>query len=384
MALPQRNSARAPRIFRLPSLREDGTPGGAIVRRAVTLLLAGFGAILLIALVAGALVTTDVAIDASGIVEPVRVWPVRSQETGTVVEVLVTAGDTVREGQPLVRLDTLQLVSSLAQLRTEAAAARLEYQRAAAARAIEQRQIEERARQAEAARIRAMGALRGRLSDDGLPVNADSVLRHYRVGTRVSIDLAIADVQAAESEIRNNAAEQGTRAVRELELGKQREQIAGLDLQVAALQARLARLVVRAPAAGVVLTEQLDQLRGTLEHEGDLLLAIADPGRWRAALRLSETDVHEVRVGDPVKIEVQAFPRDRDLLRGTVVSVAEEPVSAQGANGAATVYRVVAAIETDSLDAGQRDLRSGYTVRGRIITRSGRILSLLWRNLMKR
>jgi hypothetical protein len=137
----------------------------------------------------------------------------------------------------------------------------------------------------------------------------------------------------------------------------------------------------------VVLTEQIERLGGSYVREGELLLEVADLDEWRVNLYVAERDVHKIRMGDSVKVEVQAFnAEDEDRLRGSVVFVAPEPIApAQTAQGTAAptagvgLYRVVAQLNQKQLaEMGIEKFRRGYTVQGQIITRSGRIITLLW------
>ncbi len=376
---------RGPRVIELPTLREDRMPGAGLIRRAVTILVAILSFMLVAALVASVLVTVDMTIGASGVLASWRVWPVRSQETGTVIEVLVATGDTVAQGQPLARLDTLQVAAALSELRAQMAAMRTEYARSRITRGLEERRVEERIRQAEAGRIRARVGLRQRLVDNGFPDNVDSIILEYRIGTHASIDLAVADLLAAESEVRANAAERDGFVVGALEMEKQRAGMHGLASQISTLETHRARLVVRSPGPGIVLTDDLDRVTGSLVREGDGLMLVGQLGGWSAILGISEQDVHEVRVGDPVRIDVLAFPRDRDPLQGRVVLVGEQPGLSEGSPGVRPgAYRVVVAIAPETLNEDLHELRQGYTVRGKIIYRSGTVANLLWRRVMHR
>jgi multidrug resistance efflux pump len=136
---------------------------------------------------------------------------------------------------------------------------------------------------------------------------------------------------------------------------------------------------------GVVLSEQLENLVGIALREGDQLLEVGDVSAWRANLSVSEDDVHRIRIGDPVSIEIPAFASvANDRFRGRVVSVATQ-ISAGGAPGGATTssyflsgYRVMAALDPVAPDDEKSGaLRRGYVVRAKIITRSARLATFV-------
>ncbi len=368
------------RTLRLPDLPVEGTPGAGLVRRAVSVVLLLLGGLLAITLVVAAVVSIDITADGSGILEPTRIWPVRTQEPGTVLDVLVATGDSVVPGQALVRLDTLASATGLAQLRATAAESRLTYEHSLATRGVDQRQLDERIRQAQSALLRARALLRQRLTDFGFPDNVDSILRTYRPGSHTAIDLALADLIAAEADSGSLAAQRQVVDAKRFDLARERSEAQRSAAQVALSREQLDRLTLRAPAAGVVLTERIERLLGAYEKQGDLVLEIGDPRNWQATLYVDERDVHEVHVGDEVKVEVQAFARKEDLLPARVVFVAQEPADARETGG----YRVVATIDPDVVTGRGPELRRGYTVRGKILTRSGPILIVLWRYLTRR
>jgi HlyD family secretion protein len=130
-----------------------------------------------------------------------------------------------------------------------------------------------------------------------------------------------------------------------------------------------------------VLTEQLEKLTGSYLREGEPILEIADAGQWRAVFMVAERDVYKIRVGDSVKIEVPALAAlEADLLRGSVISVASEPVTPSGGSsgGAPGGYRVVATLDrAQMVELGLDRFKRGYTVRGKVITRRGHVAALL-------
>jgi multidrug resistance efflux pump len=370
----------APGEFQLPDLPQSQWFGARVIRRAITLILG-----ILLTLAAGtalvlAFFRADVTVEGVGVLEPVRVWPVRSREVGLVADLLVRSGDTVRAGQPLVKLDSLLVAGEIEKLRLQERSLRAALAQARAAYPAERRQGESARSQAESNRLRARAALRDELSRFEIAGSPDSVMRSYTPGTHISIDRALADVMGADAELRAADARTELAGVKRFDLAQREAQIEEASAQRRLAEARLGRLVVRAPAAGVVKTDRLERLVGAPVAAGDLLMEITEPRDWAVDLRVSEQKVYEVHVGDPVKVEIGAFrANQRERIAGRVASIAAEPVPAEGEAGG-VAYRVRVRLAPDDVERiGRGRLRAGYLVEGKIVTGNGRLGELLWR-----
>lgn len=380
--------------LRLPDLDDEGQPGGRFVRSAVSITLGVIALVAVVAIAAAFLVRMDVTVKAAGVLEPVRVYPVRSMVSGSVAEVLVGSGDTVAAGQLLIRLDALAMEAQLAQLEAQYRAAANERDRSLAGTPLERRQQAERLRAAEVRLTSARALLLQRMVEHGFGSSVDSLLEAYRPGVHVALDQAVGEVRAAQTEIRLNATDTEMLGLRAFDERRSAAEMDRLAAQVRETRARLARTEIAAPGPGVVLTEEIERLPGAFVREGETLLEVAQRSDWRVTMAVPERDVNRIRAGDPVRFEIRAFSqRDRKQLQGRVVHVAGEP-GAQGdaAAGAGPagrtgpgMYRVVAELDAGELDleAVER-LRRGYTVEANVITRSGRIAELGWYYLMEK
>jgi multidrug resistance efflux pump len=386
--------------LRLPDLPHEGQPGASFVRRAVGFTLLTIAGLLVAGTLVACLVKMDVTVKAAGVLEPIRIYPVRAMEGGAIRDVLVETGDTVRAGQVLVRLDTVELTASLAQLEAQYRAADIDRRRSASADPLQREQSSERSAQSRSRLSSAVATLRQRMVEYDLGTNVDSLLRAYVPGRHVALDQAVGEVKGAQADLRVLGAEGDLQELSRFDrekLGAQMEQLAA---QMAATRERLSRLTIRAPTDGVVLTEQMERLPGVFIRSGDQIVELADLNDWRVLLSVSERDVHKIELGDSVKVDLLAFNEaDREQLRGSVAYVAPEPLSAQaGAGGGSAApsapapvaagaggYRVIASLDRPQLERmGITRFRRGYTVQGYVITRSGRIITLLWNYLTEK
>lgn len=384
--------------LRLPDLPHEGQPGASFVRRAVGLTLMTIAGLVAAGTLVASVVKMDVTVKAAGVLEPIRIYPVRAIEGGAVRDVLVKTGDTVRAGQVLVRLDTVALASTLAQLEAQYRAADIDRRRSATADPLEREQNQERAAQARSRLSAALATLRQRMVEYDLGTNADSLLAAYVPGRHVTLDQAVGEVRSAQADLRLSGAEGGLQELSRFDREKLGTQMDQLAAQIAAVRERLARLTIRAPTDGMVLTEQLERLSGAFVREGEQIVELGDENDWRVLLSVSEHDVHKIELGDSVKVDLLAFDEsERQQLRGSVSYVAPEPLSAQSAaNGGAAApvvlppagaggYRVIASLDRAQLEKmGLDRFRRGYSVQGYVITRSGRIVTLLWNYLTEK
>ena len=324
-------------------------------------------------------------------------WPVRTQSGGAIRDVLVQSGDTVRANDVVATLDVLALETQLRQLEAQHRSFAIERDRSAASGPMELRQAQDRRASAQARLATARAGLLQRMVEHGFGTNVDSLLAAYVVGHHVAIDGAVGEVRAAEADLRLNGTETEMLGLRTFDQQKAGAEMERLEAQIQEVRERIGRATIRSPGDGVVLTDQLERLRGSFVSEGQTLMEVGEQGEWRVTMLVPERDVNKIAVGDPVRVEVQAFSeKDRTQLEASVTFVAAEPVgtgSEAAAAGAASggaasgpgVYRVVATLAPGQADRESLDrFRRGYSVRANVITRSGRIAELAWGYLVER
>lgn len=358
--------------------------GGQWVSSAVSITLIIFATLLVGATLAASLIRLKVTVDGTGALQPAGIWSVRAEEPGVVREVLVRMGDTVRAQQPIARLDSLQLASDLDQLRSRRRVLEFDLRLARTSVPLEVRSVAEQRAEANAELVRANATLRQRLVEHGFEPDIDKVRQSYQLGSNVAIDAGLADVLAAEAARRTANIEAERLGLKDIEQSRQMEQLSEVDFQIATLEQRISRLTLHAPAAGIVLTDGLERLPGTMLQEGTTVMEIAEDGGWRAVLLVAERDVSRIRVGDETLVELRAFGRaDAPEIRGTVQTVGAEP--AAGGAAESRMFPVTVRLDPEDLRAvGVERLRRGYTAQARIVTRSERMINLMWEYLLQR
>ena len=81
-----------------------------------------------------------------------------------------------------------------------------------------------------------------------------------------------------------------------------------MGAELSAAQMKLSQLTLHAPASGMVATPDLIAQPGELVKEGEDVLRIVDRSNMRARILVRDWEVQDIKIGQPVKIQVQAHP----------------------------------------------------------------------------
>jgi membrane fusion protein (multidrug efflux system) len=301
--------------------------------------------------------------------------PVLAKVSGYVTAVTVDENDRVRADSALVRIDEREYAVRLAQADADLAAARA----AAGGRGVEG--------QAQAAVANASGqeaALTANIAAARAnAVKAEADLRRMRelvanqVVSRQQLDAAQAAADAARAQLaaaQNSAGAAGAgvaNAEAGVRLAQARLGSAEATRQNAQLQLSYTR--VTAPVSGIVSRKQVEV--GQLVQAGQPLLTIvSDTGVWITA-NFKETQLHDLKVGQDVDIEVDAY--GGATAKGKVESVSAAtgakfallpPDNATG-NFTKVVQRVPVRIRVTQGLGQNRPLRPGMSVVANVITK---------------
>ena len=142
--------------------------------------------------------------------------------------------------------------------------------------------------------------------------------------------------------------------------------------RVRALEAELAKCVLTAPLDGIAVYYVAEASRfgrvlpaviavGELVREGQKLIRVVNLGRMVVGTRIHESQISTVRVGQAVRVRVDALP-DQEL-RGKVSQVATVATQDEWFRSDVKVYPVTA-----TLDDAPRGLKPGMSAEVRIVT----------------
>ncbi len=137
----------------------------------------------------------------------------------------------------------------------------------------------------------------------------------------------------------------------------QRVRAAALRSEAQLLDEQIAGLTVRAPAAGIVLTERPAERVGAHVGAGEVVVTLGRTDTLELEFGVDERDVPRIRAGDEVRFRVDALPQR--TFAGRVLSIAPLPVE----GGETAMFPVRAAVANpDGL------LRPGMTAYARVLT----------------
>jgi HlyD family secretion protein len=292
----------------------------------------------------GLTVTTEVIktrdleaiVSASGKIQPKRLVNISAETSGRVVDLAVNEGDRIKKGQFLLQIDPKSL-----RTRVDGGEASLQVAEASLAQmhqAVETARVQlEQARQTLA---RQQGLWKQQLT------------------TRETLERAENDVRGAESALQE----------REKSASAQDSRIMQERATLESARYDLSKVRMESPIDGIVTKRNIQQgetaVIGTMNNAGTVLLTLADMSIIQAEVEVDETNIPNVKLGQPAKISVDAIP-DK-TFKGHVSEIGNSPLqsTAAGTTGTqATTFKVEVI-----LDEPIPDVRPGFTCTADITT----------------
>ncbi len=228
---------------------------------------------------------------------------VSAQVAGRVKAVLANDNQEVAAGQPLVELDPADFQAALSQALANQDSAQGQLAQAKAQLPVAQANLDQARAQVAVAQAASTNA--------EINLNRDKTLARMG-GLAVSQQTIDNDTATARSDAANLAAAQQKVAASEAQLALNKTQIDTAEAggRAAAAQVTQARLnlsytVIRAPQAGHITNKTV--ALGNYVQVGQALTALVPDQVWVTA-NYKETEIGEMRVGNPVDIYVDAYP----------------------------------------------------------------------------
>ncbi len=228
---------------------------------------------------------------------------VSAQVAGRVKTVLANDNQEVHAGQPLVELDPADFQAALSQALANHESAQGQLAQAKAQLPVAQANLDQARAQVAVAQAAATNA--------DINLKRDQMLEQMG-GLAVSHQQLDNDTATERSDAANLAAAQKKVAASEAQLALNKTQIetAEAGVRAAAAQVEQARLnlsytVIRAPETGHITNKSV--ALGNYVQVGQALMALVPDQVWVTA-NYKETEIGEMRTGDPVDIYVDAYP----------------------------------------------------------------------------
>src|SRR5215469_5072145 len=260
----------------------------------------------------------DSKVQASGQIMPVQIYNITAEVSGRVEQIYVHEGDTVKKGQPLIKVDPTQF-----SLQTEGARATVT---AAQADAANQRVAVQGAQTAVNQARASLSAAENDLNRD--KANFRYQQREYDRNEKLVEQGVIAKSQFDQFRSQYEQADAVVKST-ESRVKQLTEQVTSAELGVKQAQAVLEATEGRLKQAEAALGQQSDFLKKTIEYApidgvvsslpvkvGEFalanfsttpLLTIADMSEVNAEISVDETDVDNVSIGQAAKVKVDAL-----------------------------------------------------------------------------
>jgi HlyD family secretion protein len=292
----------------------------------------------------GLTVTTEVIkardleaiVSASGKIQPKRLVNISAETSGRVVDLAVNEGDRIKKGQFLLQIDPKSL-----RTRVDGGEASLQVAEAS---------LSQLHQAVETARVQLEQARQTLTRQQGL--------WKQQLTTRETLERAENDVRGAESALQErekSAAAQDSRIMQE-------------RATLESARYDLSKVRMESPIDGIVTRRNIQQgetaVIGTMNNAGTVLLTLADMSVIQAEVEVDETNIPNVKLGQPAKISVDAIP-DK-TFKGHVSEIGNSPLQSTtaGTTGTqATTFKVEVI-----LDEPIPDVRPGFTCTADITT----------------
>ncbi|MGH7665373.1 MAG: efflux RND transporter periplasmic adaptor subunit [Gemmatimonadaceae bacterium] len=266
------------------------------------------------------------SVTASGQVQPQTKVDLSADITGRIVRLDVHEGQLVSAGQFLLQIDPAQYEAAVQRAEAGLAAARAQ-EAQARANHIQAKRNHERSAQIQES-------------------NANLVSAEQMEQLRTQAEVTEALLSAAEHSV-----DQASAGLRDAKSSLKKTTI------VAPMSGRITRLNVEEGETAIM---------GTLNRDAATLLTISDMSAMETKVKVDETDVARISVGDSAVIEIDAFP-DTTFL-GRVVQISNSSIRDAAAGGGQALEQAVDYEVTIKLLDPPADTRPDFSATAKIIT----------------
>ncbi|NOT03923.1 MAG: HlyD family efflux transporter periplasmic adaptor subunit [Anaerolineales bacterium] len=282
------------------------------------------------------IVVADDTIIAEGRVEPIQYAEIAFNTSGAISEVLVKEGQSVKKGEPLIRLGD-ESDTNYAAAQVELVSAQKAWDDLLNARGADFAQAAIDLKDAQEANEKADQYLVYLQNDKKIPqTQARRVLVNTPFGYQYEIKTKSFKGPAPEDwivEAKNDLAlktaelEKAQLVYDRLKDGPDSDQLPLLEARLNAAKAGVAVFSVIAPFDGVVA--EMNAKTGSSINAGEIAVTIADISKWTVITTdVTEIDVVKLQEGQPVTIKLDAIPDT--VLKGEIISIGQSYTENQG------------------------------------------------------
>src|SRR5262245_43048026 len=331
-----------------------------------------------VAVQAGRVIRQDLTqtVSANGEVKPKKYVNVSSNMMGRIVRMPVKEGDRVRDGDLLVQLESIQSEADVraAEATLDAAQAEVEGMGASirsSEAAVTSAKAEITRSEADLVRSKQSYERAEQMNKEGL------IAKEQFDRTKADYDIAVAQVNAAKARLAQAEAQSA-------QVLKQRDSAATRIAQQRAALTRardqFSKTTIRSTLDGIITYLPVNEgeiaIVGVQNQPGTVLMTIADMSVITAEVKVDETDIVNVKLGQEARIKVDALG-DRQLM-GHVSEVGNSALTRTG--GTATTAQSGTSQEAKdfkvvvTLDNPPPELRPGLSATATIVTATRQVV----------
>jgi HlyD family secretion protein len=314
-------------------------------------------------------------VNASGSIRAKETADLQSEIAGIVTEIAVHEGDQVKKGDILLKIDPIQTEAdrnarranydiSLADLRNQEIVisnAQTELLRSEAALKSSQADLERA--QSNLGRVESSYQRKRQLNEDGVISREEFeiALNDYKLA-KAQLESSKAALSQTESSIRvaKNSIDQ-----RKIDLESSRSRTKVAEANLTSANDQLKKTTLFSPLSGTVtqlLVEKGERAQpGIMSNPQATLMTIADLSVIQAELKIDETDIVALALGNTAQIKVDALPND--TFEGTVTEIGNSPIQSSSSQQEAKDFKVIVTLKIPS-----SKIRPGMSCTGDIIT----------------
>ncbi len=298
---------------------------------------------------------------------PIQNADVRPEVEGIIEAIFVDEGDRLNRGDPIARLSDRDYRTELQKTRAELDEKRARLRLLRAGTRPEEIEV---AKTLIAKADERLKYAKSRLEMDTKLYDSQLLSLRELQESQETVSVCTKDLQEAQGKLTLLLA--GNRAE---ELEEAAAAIGRLHAQEQLLEDELKRLLVVSPISGVVTTHRLRDKVGQSVRRGDLIATVHELGTVTAEVSISEKEIADVKVGQPVVLKARAYPEQN--FAGTVAAIA--PIAnREGDPQSRRVFLVTTQIRTPS-----PLLASEMTGNAKIYCGKRRVVDLLTRRLVR-
>jgi HlyD family secretion protein len=267
------------------------------------------------------------SVTASGQVQPHTKVDISADISGRIVRLAVKEGQMVTAGQFLLEIDPSQYRASVERATAAVASARSQAAQAKPSLLQAQRNYDR------------LAALK--------KANPTLVSDEQMEQLRTQVDVAQAQLEAA-----NHSIDQATASMRDA------QSLLGKTTIVAPMSGRVTRLSVEQGETAI---------QGTFNKDAATMLTISDMSLLETKVKVDETDVSRIKIGDSTVVQLDAFPDTTFVGRVTEISNSSVKAASTGGTGGATDQAIDYEVTIQLLNAPP-ETRPDFSATAKIIT----------------